>query len=418
MILKGRRQMRTTSIVLTILAVASASIGAAACSKQPSGLKGSSGDETSEGGGGTGGGNNYAATPIDKGGLDFAPDAEQALIQRHLDYNEALRTASLKLVRALPTLKQIKHVADAEDKKAAYEQELDALFADVRFQERMIKWWQDIMRSGGGAGNGKPSRNTAPVFAARVIAEEQPFSEMFTAPNNTCPTYDNTARQFMDGECNNGVPAVSGVLTDPGIMYQFYGSMAFRRVRWVQEIFVCTKFPAEYAEKPVSMNGADYTSPWPFDTVATAPIDFQDTSSVICANCHTTINHIAPLFANFDMNGMWQSSIQVMTPTAPDPMKTELSHWLKAGEKTHWRQGQEVNDLAELGQAIAADPDVAECAVARAYNFAFSKEDIVSDLATVPPSVLATYVAEFQKNGQNLKKTMRAIFASEDFVRF
>lgn len=407
--------MRTTSIVLTILAAAS--LGAAACSKQPDGLNGSSGDESSEGG--SGGEGSGSATPvIDRDGLSFAPDTENQLSQRRLDYNEALRTASLKLTRALPTLKQIKHVAEATDKRAAYEEELDAMFADVRFQERMIKWWQDTMRLGGGANGGKPSRNTAPVFAARVVIEEQPFSEIFTAPNNTCPTYDNTAKQFVDGDCNNGVPAVSGVLTDPGVMYQFYGNMAFRRVRWVQEIFVCTKFPAEYSDKPVNMGGADYTSPWPFESVATTPIDFQDTSSVICANCHTTMNHIAPLFANFDMNGQWQNSIQVMTPTAPDPVKTELSHWLKGGEKMHWRQGQEVSDLVDLGQAIAADPDVAECAVARAYNFAFSKEDIVSDLATVPPSVLATYVAEFQKNGQNLKKTMRAIFASSDFVRY
>ncbi len=99
-------------------------------------------------------------------------------------------------------------------------------------------------------------------------------------------------------------------------------------------------------------------------------------------------------------------------------MTTELSHWLKDGETMHWRHDQQVKDLVELGQAVAADPDVAECAVARAYNFAFSKEDIVTDLATVPPAVLQTYVDEFQKNGQNLKKTLRAIFTSADFVRY
>jgi hypothetical protein len=407
--------MRTTGKALTILALATLGV---ACAKQPKGLEGGTGGGDGGGSSEGGAGGSFVAAPIDTGGVEFSPDAEQALVQRKVDYNEALRTASLKLVRALPTLKQIKHVAEADDKRAAYEEELDALFADTRFQERMIKWWQDTMRLGGGGGNGKPSRNTAPVFAARVVAEEQPFSELFTAPNNTCPTYDNGAHQFNDGDCDNGVPAVSGVLTDPGVMYQFYGNMAFRRVRWVQEIFVCTKFPIEYAETPVHMGSADYTSPWPFESVAKAPIDFQDTSSVICANCHATINHIAPLFANFDMNGQWKNSIQVMTPTAPDPVKTELSHWLKEGETTHWRQGQEVNDLVELGQAIAADPDVAECAVARAYNFAFSKEDIVTDLATVPPSVLEKYVTEFQENGQNLKKTMRAIFASDDFVRY
>jgi hypothetical protein len=406
--------MQRTSIILSTLAAAALAVSA--CSSQsPSGLKGASGDE---GAGASGEGGGVNATPVDGSGLTYAPDTKDALAQRKIDFNEALRTASLKLVRALPTMTQIKHVAEATDQRAAYEQELDAMLADPRFGERMIKWWQDTMRLGGGANNGKPSRDTAPVFAARVVVEEQPFSELFTAPNNTCPTYDGANQKFVDGDCNSGVPQVSGVLTDPGVMYQFYGNMAFRRVRWLQEVFVCTKFPAEYAKVPVHMGSADYTSPWPFDSVATAPINFQDTSSVICANCHTTINHIAPLFANFDDSGMWQSSIQVQTPTSPKPVTTELSHWLKDGETTHWRQGQAVKDLVELGQAVAADPDVAECAVARAYNFAFSKEDIVTDLATVPPTVLQQYVDEFQKNGQNLKKTLRAIFASSDFIRY
>jgi hypothetical protein len=402
--------MRSTSILLTL--IAAAALATTACSKSPTGLKGeTSGGETS---GDTGGG----FAPIDNGGAKFAPDAKNALSRRKLDYNEALRTASLKLVRALPTMTQIKNVASATDPRAAYESELDAMLADVRFQERMIKWWQDVMRVGGGAQNGDPSRDTAPTFAARVMAEEQPFSELFTAPSNTCPTYDMGNHAFVDGECKNGVPAVSGVLTDPGVMFQFVSNMGFRRVRWVQETFVCTKFPAEYSTTPVKMGSGDYTSPWPFASVATAPINFQDTSAVICANCHTTINHLAPLFGNFDAKGQYKGSIQVMTPVAPKATTTVLSDWLQDGETTHWRNGQPAADLVALGTAIAADPDVAECAVARMWNFAMSKEDIVTDLATVPPTVLASYLTDFQKNGQNLKKTLREMLASDDFVRF
>ena len=71
-----------------------------------------------------------------------------------------------------------------------------------------------------------------------------------------------------------------------------------------------------------------------------------------------------------------------------------------------------------LGAAIAKDPDVGECAVARMWNFTMSKEDIVSDLATVPAAVLKPYLAEFESNGQNLKKTLRAMLTSEDFTHF
>src|SRR5262249_22752518 len=160
-------------------------------------------------------------------------------------------------------------------------------------------FWKDTMRQGGGATDDAPSRDTAPTFAAQIVVEGRPFTDLFTAASGNCPTYDADAKAFTAGECNNGAPAQSGVLTNPGTMHQFFGHMAFRRVRWLQEIFVCTKFPAEHAATPIEKNGADYVSPWPFESVSTAPIDFQDTKSVICANCHTTINHIAPLLANF-----------------------------------------------------------------------------------------------------------------------
>lgn len=371
-----------------------------------------------DGTGGEGGDDNGAAAGV----VDDAPALDTSGIQlldsRPTNYSEALRTASLKLVRQLPTLVQIKAVAGAADQQAAYETEIDKMLADPRFQERMITWWKDVMRMGGAANGDKPSRDTAPVFAARIVAEGRPFSDLFTASSNTCPTYDGTARAFVDGDCKSGAPAQAGVLTNPGVMYQFSGSMAFRRVRWVQEIFVCTKFPVEYSATPIRKGSADYTSPWPFESIATAPIDFQDTASVLCANCHTSINHIAPLFANFDENGAYQNKISVTTPLAPTAVPTELSHWLKPGETTSWRMKSPALDLPALGAAIAKDPDVGECAVARLWNFTMSKEDIVSDLATVPAAVLKPYLAEFEGNGQNLKKTLRAMLTSDDFTHF
>jgi hypothetical protein len=343
--------------------------------------------------------------------------AHTVLDDRVTDYNEALRTASLKLVRALPTLAQIKKVQDAADQRRAYDDELDNMLADPRFTERMIKFWRDSMRMAGGAADGNPSRNTAPNLAARITVEGRPYTELFTSPSNNCPEFDGTAKAFVDGECNSGAPVESGVLTNPGVHYQFFGSMAFRRVRWLQEVFVCTKFPAEYSETPIQKGGADYVSPWPFESIANAPIDFQDTKSVVCANCHTTINHLAPLFANFNAQGMWQDQIAVVTPLV-EPIPTEISHWLQPNEVTAWRLGQPVADLAELGQAMAGDPDVAECAVSRMYNFAMSKEDIVDSLATVPYEVLDAYMAAYYQSGTDLKATLKAIMLSPDFVRF
>ncbi len=401
------RPMRQSPMLATLLVAAIPLL--AACTKgAPNDLEGSGGNG---GDASAGAGVVDDAPPLDHDDIHFLDSLPK-------DYNEALRTASLKLVRQLPTLAQIKTVAGAKDQKAAYEAELDKMLEDPRFQERMIKWWKDVMRMGGGESDKAPSRDTAPTFAARIVAEGRPFSDLFTASSNNCPTYDNTAKAFVDGDCNSGAPAEAGILTNPGVMYQFYGSMAFRRVRFVQETFVCTKFPAEYSGTPVRKGAADYISPWPFESIANAPIDFQDTQSVICANCHTTINHLAPLFGNFDENGAFQNKISVTTPLAPNAVPTELSHWLQPGETTSWRMTSPAADLPALGAAIAKDPDVGECAVARMWNFTMSKEDIVSDLAIVPAKVLKPYLAEFEGNGQNLKKTLRAMLTSDDFTTF
>ena len=47
-----------------------------------------------------------------------------------------------------------------------------------------------------------------------------------------------------------------------------------------------------------------------------------------------------------------------------------------------------------------------------------SKEDIVTDLATVPYGVISPYVDEYDSNGQDMKQVIRSIVTSEDFVSF
>ena len=349
-----------------------------------------------------------------KGDADDTNDEAEAseLDDRVVDYNEALRTASLKLVDVSPTLEQIRRVQYAPNQKAEYAAVLDELLGDPRFARRMIRFWRDMFKQGGGA------LDTAPVFAARIVVEGRPMTELFTATENTCPSYDGETETFVDGNCENGVPQHAGVLTNPGSMAQFYGNMAFRRVRWVQEVFACSKLPAEHNGDPKPMGNGQYTSPWPFQSISADPVDFQDTSAIVCANCHTTMNHLAPLFGNFDANGDWQTSIQVMTPTAPEPVPTALDHWLPAGEQTSWRFGVPVADLPALGETLAKDPAVIQCVVARFWNFVMSKEDIVDGFAVVPSEVLEPSLQVLLSNNYNLKSMLRAMLSSEDFVSF
>jgi hypothetical protein len=209
-------------------------------------------------------------------------------------------------------------------------------------------------------------------------------------------------------------------LTDPGAMALWTGAMAFRRARWVQETFACRKFPAEITETPQTIGGGQYTAPWSFYSVpdrTTGRVDFRDTSSVVCANCHASMNHLAPLFASFDDAGRWQPTIQVRTPVLGLPF-TEMRDWLIPGEQTAWRHGRPAPDLPALGRAMAEDRDTARCAVARVWNWALSKTDIVEDRAEVPEVILEPLVDDLVASGHRLRRTVRAVFASDDFVRF
>ena len=233
----------------------------------------------------------------------LSPEWLAALDERELDFGAALRTASLRLRGVLPTLVEIRYVAGAADPRVAYEQLIDQFLADPRFHRRVTELFRDTFRMGGG------NLESAPLFAAELVVEDRDFTEVFTATAGTCPTYDAEAQVFVPGDCDNGVTEHAGLLTHPAVMSQFASNLAFRRVRWVQEVFACSPFPAETGGSLDVGGPTPYTAPWPFESISGEDnggrIDFHDTSSVICANCHASMNHIAPLFARFDDDGMW-----------------------------------------------------------------------------------------------------------------
>lgn len=340
------------------------------------------------------------------------------LNEREYDYNAALRIASLRLTGKLPTLAEIKAVADAGDlaaQRAVYESFVRNYVETPEFATQMVKFWRDTFKMGESA-----MLDTAPVFAAQLVVEDRTLAELFTATTGTCPTFDGATGTFTPADCTNGVTTHAGVLTNPGVMAHFYSNMAFRRVRWVQEAFACTAFPAEVMEVPIDMGGAQgYTAPWPFESIAGrnngGSVDFHDTSAVVCANCHATMNHLAPLFANFDDQGVMQAEIQVVTPNEGMPTAVP-GDWLPPGEPTAWRLGVLAPDLPALGAAMAADPKVAECAVARFWNWGMGKGDIVDTIATIPTEVIATQIAALQTG--TLKDAVLAVYLSDDFVKF
>ena len=342
---------------------------------------------------------------------------DQKLEEREVDYSAALRIAALRLTGELPTLVEVKAVGDAPDeqKQAVYESIVRGYLDDPRFARQMFAWWKDTLKAGDA-----PDLDTAAAFAAQVTVEGRPYTDLLTAATGNCPTYDMGAGTFTAGDCNNGAPA-AGLLTNPGIMRQFFSNMAFRRVRWVQETWACTAFPAEITDGTETGGPNLYTAPEPFESVASPDtggrVNFRDTSAVVCANCHATMNHIAPLFINFDDQGQYQAGPAVPVPVEGAPLAA-VTDYLAPGETTAWRFGVAAPDLPSLGAAMAADPAISECAVARVWNWAMGKGDIVDTLSTVPSDVIAAQVEDFRAGGHVLKDAILAVFTADDFVKF
>lgn len=335
---------------------------------------------------------------------------------RELDYGAALRTASLRLRGDLPSLVETRIVTEAPDPEAAYEAMVDLFLEDPRFTTQVLAFWRDTMKMGG-------SRvlDSAPVFATQLVIEDRPFTSLFNAPSGNCPTFDGDTGEFTAAECDNGAPAQAGVLTNTGVQRHFYSNLAFRRTRWVQETFACDPFPTEFGT-PTSV-GADapYTAPWPWESFSGTDnggrVDFHDTESVICGNCHATMNHIAPLFGRFDEDGMWNDGFVVTLPLEGLP-EAQMSDWLPPGETPAWRFGVPTADLPALGAAMAVDPEVARCMTARVWNWALGRGDAVVSLAVVPRDVSDALLETYFGAGYRLKAVIRHAYTSDDFVRF
>jgi hypothetical protein len=67
---------------------------------------------------------------------------------------------------------------------------------------------------------------------------------------------------------------------------------------------------------------------------------------------------------------------------------------------------------------MAVDEEVARCTVARLWNWAVGRGDIVNALAVVPTSVTDGLTSTYFAGGYRIKAVVRDIYTSDDFVRF
>lgn len=358
-------------------------------------------------------------------GMSTNDEWDDRLAEREIDYHAALRIAALRLTGELPTLVEMDQISSASDevnKRAAYMTLVRAYIDSPEFVRQMVALGKDVLRMGDNPDpNRRPELETAPNFYAQVIVNNRSYTDLLTATSGTCPTYDPTTNSFTAADCTNGGTTV-GLLTHPGMHEHFFGNLAFRRVRWVQETFACTAFPAEMADAPVDVLGATpYTGKFPFKSIAGTEnggkVDFLSTTSVICANCHSNMNHIAPLFAHYDQGGNYSDQFVAPLPL-PDAPPVAMSDYLPTGEGMAWRFGVSVTDMPSLGRAMAADKAIAECAIARVWNWAMGKADIVDGGAKVPTATIEEHITAFSTGGFKLRDAIYRVFTSDDFVKF
>lgn len=383
---------------ISILLVAATSFAVPACTSND---PGTGGDDTGSGSG-SGSGDQW----------------DQILGSREYDYNAALKTAALRLTGDLPTMDEvvaIKNATDLAAKKVAYETRIRDYMARPTFTRQMMLFWRDTFKMGE-----TPEMDAAPAFAAQLAVQNRSYLELFTATTGNCPTIDAGLTTITAANCVGTGPQ-AGVITNTGAMKQFFSNFAFRRVRWVQETFDCAKFPVEVSPTPTDVGGAaPYIGVWPFQSISglsTGRVNFQDVSAVVCANCHQSLNHIAPLFANYDIMGVYKPTIAVPTPLDNSPL-AQLADYLPPTETTAWRYQKPAADLPGLGTVMAQDPAVQTCGVARIWNWALGKTDIVDALQEVPAATIETQVANFAANGFKMKDLIFAVYTADDFVKF
>lgn len=232
-----------------------------------------------------------------------------------------------------------------------------------------------------------------------------------------------------------------------------YSNFGFRRARLINEIFACTRYPAEFSQTPELVGSALYTAPWPKDSVtSTASAPDNDRTNLLtfprrrqptadntsattnvrdvvyfdmatnCQNCHVTLNRRAPLFSGFDGVGFWSGSYtgkSMVHTVVPDSPFTQLGDYLPKGDTmTAWKFGKPAQSFQQFGQAMADDPQVAKCFMIRAWNNAYSRDDVVNDLALVPDAVIADMSNYFMANDWNLKMALEKLYTDPNFIRF
>ncbi len=239
-------------------------------------------------------------------------------------------------------------------------------------------------------------------LAAHVVAEDRPWSEVVTADYTLADEivatvwglpYDWSRSGWQVTRYEDGRPR-AGVLSDGWVftrMPSTENNQNRERASLIANALVCHDYP-----------GRPVTIPPDIDLTDASAIANAIETNEVCVGCHQTLDPLANAFyAHYALRFPeyeYEYPLQQYTPGAA-----------ASAEPARW-YGQPIDDLTELGRAIADDPRFSICAVRRFYS-----ELMHVPVEDVPQEAIARLLPVFSDSDLNVRELVRAIVMSDAF---
>lgn len=240
-----------------------------------------------------------------------------------------------------------------------------------------------------------------------VVMNDRPYSEIVTADYTVADEvvsyiwgldYDGDGAQWVETRWPEEGRVHAGLLTDSRLWIRHYSTplnAQRSRANLVTKAFLCFDF----LDNDINVDGnIDLTDPEALKSSVKSPE---------CATCHQDLDPLAALFWKNEFF-VFPSSIQGYPYSHYKPEYEQYRTYFSDSPKAYF--GQPVEDMAGLGQALAADPKFSACAVRRFYSWLHQ-----IPMEEVPPVELSRLQRSFEDNNMNARALAREIVLADSF---
>ena len=338
-----------------------------------------------------------------------APEETKALSAARL-----ARRTSLDLRGVVPSPEELDAVEADPEALAGLRREW---MADPRFEDRLVqvlqeRWYTrvdtfDITSYDYGLSEDQSYEFARAVgeeplrLVARVVAEDQPWSEIVTADwtmsdailADLWPIDRDAGDGWQVARYTDGRPA-AGVLATNGLWWRYTtntSNMNRGRAAAIARLLLCE----DVLGRPVDVSFAGSTILDPAEAARTEPA---------CLSCHASLDPIAASLFGF----WWLNMYSTVEETWYHPEREQLYEEL--GVEPAW-YGTPIDGLSDLGWYVAQDPRFYRCAVESLAEGYWRRTPDIADFDTVE-ALRADFVAD-QARPQAL---LEAILASDEYA--